>query len=97
MNKICDFLINYYKDNGITDKKSTSTVKCKKENKMTNKQIVEHIKKELNERLKPCVSDIEICRTPTRKSITFMYKENLCEVFIVEYNKDNVFWVLEYY
>jgi hypothetical protein len=93
MNKICDFLISYYKDNGITDKKSTITVKCKKENKITYKQIVD----KLNERLKPCVSDIEICKTPTRKSITFIYKENLCEVFMLEFNKDNIFWVLEYY
>lgn len=97
MNQICDFLINYYKDNGITEKKSMITIKWKKDIKMSDDQIVDYIIKELNKRLKPCVSDIEKKTTPTRKSITFIYKENLCEVFIIEFNKDNIYWVLEYY
>ena len=97
MNKICDFLINYYKDNGISEKKSMISIKLKKDIKMSDKQIIAHIIKELNTRLNPSVKDIEKKITPNRKSITFIYKENLCEVFIMEFNKDNIYWVLEYY
>lgn len=97
MNQICEFLINYYQDNGITEKKSMITVKCIKKLNMTSKQIVDYISKQLKLRLKPSISDIEEKKTPNKHSITFIYKENICEVYLVEFNKDNIYWVLEYY
>ena len=93
MNKICDFLKDYYTDNGISEKKSLIAFKCVK--KINNKNS-DYIIKELKSSFKTCLTDIEIVETAKRTSVRFEYKSNLCEIYMSNIKGCN-YWFLEYY
>ena len=93
MEKICDFLKDYYKDNGISEQKSLIIFKCLRKN---NNKNSDYIIKELKSRITTCLTDIEIVETPKRISVRFEYKSNLCEIYMSNI-KDYNYWFLEYY
>ena len=97
MDRICGFLIEYYKDNGITDKKSLLEFKSPVESKMTEKEVLDYIQKKLKTYIKTCLTDVNIKKTYVRSSIEFLYKENLCEIFLLKTTKKVNHWVLVYY
>jgi len=90
MNSLCNFLIEYYKDNGIADKPSMKAFKCSIKNE--KKEAVDYIIKELKIGLKTCLSDIEVINTSTTASVFFDYKSNDCEIC-----KDGNYLFLKYY
>jgi hypothetical protein len=97
MDRICDFLKDYYKENGITEKQSIQTFKSPVENEMTDKQMLDYIQKKLRIYMKSCLSDMNIKITSVRTSIQFQYKENLCEIYLQKVTKKIYHWTLVYY
>ena len=94
MDKICEFLKDYYTDNGISEYKSMIAFKYTKKN--NNYQNLDYIIKELKSRIKTCLTDIEIVETPKRKSVRFEYTSNLCEIYTDNIKGCN-YWFLIYY
>jgi hypothetical protein len=94
MNKICDFLKEYYTDNGISDKKSLIAFKFSI--KKNNNQISDYIINELKSSFKTCLTDIEIIETSKKTSIRFEYKSNICEIYMNNI-KNGSYLYLEYY
>jgi len=97
MDRICDFLKYYYKENGISEKQSIQSFKSPVENDMTDKEILDHIQKKLKIYMKSCLADITVKKTSIRTSIEFLYKENLCEIYLMKKTKKINHWILVYY
>ena len=93
MNKICDFLKDYYADNGISEYKSLIAFKCMRKSNNNNS---DYIINELNSNIKTCLTDIEIIETPKRTSVRFEYKSNTCEIYMNNI-KDCNYCYLVYY
>ena len=96
MDQLCIFLMNYYSDNGITDKKTLSIFRCMKKNNRTTEQNVDYIINKLQTKIKTCLNDIEVIKTPKKTSVLFEYKSNICEIYYMEYNNDAGYWCVEY-
>lgn len=96
MDRICDFLKKYYEDNGISDKKSEISFKYVGEINMTDKQVCDYIQKKLHIYIEKCLSDIHIKETSERMSVQFIYKGNICEIYLIKVSKKINYWVLNY-
>ena len=97
MDKICEFLKSYYSDNGITEKKSMLCFKSQSENSMTDEKAVDYIQKKLHSYFKSCLADIKIKKLSDLTIVEFLYKENLCEIYLLKTTKKVNHWVLVYY
>lgn len=97
MDKICDFLKKYYEDNGITEKKSVITFKSNCDINMTHRQVCDYIQKKLKIYIKTCLTDINIKQTDERISVEFIYKGNICEIYLIRATQKIYYWVLSYY
>lgn len=94
MDRICDFLRKYYEDNGISENESTVSFKSVGEINMTNKQVCDYIQKKLQIYIKTCLSDIK--ETSEKMSVQFIYKGNICEIYLIKASKKINYWMLNY-
>ena len=72
MDQLCIFLMNYYSDNGITDKKTLSIFRCMKKNNRTTEQNVDYIINKLQTKIKTCLKEIEVIKTPKKTSVLLL-------------------------